>query len=518
MKRLLEVLGPLGLILTIVGGVTYGILYSSGWVAIVPLLVGLALVITAAVMSLRSAQTEGFRRSARFGLNAAVSIIALAAIFIFLQTMLSRHSVRYDTTANKRFSLSPQTLKVLDALTKDVTITCFFKEAAPEKTELEDLLREYASETPRVRYTFVDPDKNPVAARRYKITSYGTIVIESGTNEEKTTQVDEGSLTNAIVKVTREEKKVIYCLTGHGEKSINDTNANGMSELKQSVEGESYDMRDLLTLRDSIPGDCAILVIPGPEKDIFPQEELMIARYLAAGGKVLVLVDPVTEIPRIDTLASAYGIEITNTIVVDRFGKLLAGNYLTPVVNTYGNLPITEGFRLATFFPQARALLIAKNKPAGVEVQVLASTGSSAYAETNIAEVLKGKTQFESGTDIAGPIDIALVATKQPPKAVASGAGAPGMRPSRVVVFGDSDFASNSYLNLAGNKDLILNTIGWLAEEGSLIAVRARNPLSQPVILNVRQGRVVFWLPVIGIPAVFAVIGVLVLVAKRRAA
>lgn len=518
MARLLNILGPLGLVLILIGGVTYGILYSSGWIAIVPLLAGLAAVAASALMNLRGARSEGSKRSARLGINAAVSIIALAAILVFLQTILSRHSARYDTTANQRFSLSAQTVKILDELTKDISFTCFFKEAAAEKTALEDLLNEYAGESPRVKYVFVDPDKNPASARRYKITNYGTIVIECGGNEEKIMEIDEEKITNALVKVTREKKKVIYCLTGHGEKSIEDTQANGLSEMKRAIEAESYGIRDLLTLRDSIPRDCEILLVPGPEKDIFPQERILIERFLAEGGKVLLLVDPITELPQIDSLVSHYGIEVTKSVIVDRYGKLLAGNYLTPVVNKYGNHPITEGFRVASFFPQARALRVAKNKPAGVDVQVLASTGESAYAETNIEDILKGSTQYESAKDFAGPVDVAVVATKEGAPAAVPGAEAARARHSRLVMFGDSDFASNSYLNLAGNKDLIMNTIGWIAEEEDLIAVRAKNPVSQPVILNVRQGRVVFWLPVVGLPAIFGVIGVLVLIAKRRTA
>ncbi len=519
MKRLLDILGPLGLVLTLIGGVTYGILYTSGWIAIAPLLAGLALIITSAVINLREARTEGSKRSTRLGINAAVSIIALAAILVFLQTIVSRHNTRYDTTANKRFSLSAQTAKILDGLTKEVTVTCFFKEAAPERTELQDLLKEYAGESPRLAYVFIDPDRDPVSARRYKITNYGSIVVECGGNEETIMETSEEKLTNAIAKVTREKKKIIYCLTGHGERSISDAQASGLSEMKRAVEAESYEIRDLLTLRDSIPQDCAILVIPGPEKDIFPQERSMIERHLGEAGNVLVLLDPLSDFPQIDSLVSDYGIEITKTMIVDRFGKLLAGNYLTPVVNKYGSHPITEGFRMASFFPQARALLVAKNKPAGTDVQILASTGESAYAETNVEDILKGKTQYEPDKDIGGPVDVAAVTTKEmAPTAAVRGAEANRARHSRLVTFGDSDFASNSYFNLSGNKDLIMNTIAWLAEEEDLIAVRAKDPVSQPVILSLRQGRVVFWLPVVALPAIFGVIGVLVVIAKRKTA
>jgi ABC-type uncharacterized transport system involved in gliding motility auxiliary subunit len=518
MEWLKRLSGPLGLALILVGGVTYGILYTSGWIAILPLLVGVALVVVAVVVNLRGARTEGARRSARLGVNAAVSIIVFAAILVFLQTLSARHNAQYDTTANKRFSLSPQTEKILGALTKDVVVTCFFKEAGPGRRELQDLLKQYSSESHRVKYEFIDPDKDPVAARRYQVTSYGTIVVESGGNEEKVMEVAEEKLTNAILKVTREKRKVIYCVTGHGEKSIDDTQAAGLSQLKSAVEAENYELKDLFTLRDSIPKDCEMLLIPGPEKDLFPEERIMIERYLAAGGKLLMLVDPLTELPQVDSLAAAYGIEITNSIIIDRFGKILAGNYFTPVVNKYGSHPITEGFRLASFFPQARALEITAKRPEGLSVTVLASTGGSAYAERNIPNVLKGKTQFESDQDLPGPVNVAEVATKDIGPKTTPGAAQRESPKSRVVVFGDSDFTTNAYIGLSGNKDLILNTISWLAEEADLIAIRAKNPVSQPVVLVTRQGRVIFWLPVVGLPALFIVLGIIVLVHRRRAA
>lgn len=515
MERLTKILGPAGLVLTLVGGVTYGILSSSGWKALLPLVAGLALVAAAAVVGWRGARSEGARRSARFGVNAAIAVLALAAILVFLQTIASRHSARWDTTANKRYSLSPQTTRILDRLQRDVIFTCFFKEGAPGRQELSDQLRAYSAESPRITFTFVDPDRDPVMARRYGLTRYNTIVVESGGNQEKIFEITEEKLTNAILKVTRDRRKTVYALTGHGERSLDDTAEGGLAQLKAAVEAESYDIKPLFLLRDTIPPDCSVLLLPGPEKDLLPPEILAVERYLARGGNALVLVDPMVDVPRLDTLAASYGIGITNTVIVDRFGKLLAGNYLTPVVNAYGRHPIAENFRMASFFPQARALSILPGKPAGVEVTVLASTGESAYAESDLAGVLKGKTQFDESVDRRGPVDVALVAAKQPGAPAAPDA-AERPRGSRMVVFGDCDFATNASLALSGNKDLVLNTIGWLAEESDLIAIRARNPVSQPVIISMRQGRVVFWLPVVGIPAAFLLAGFLVVYHRRR--
>ncbi len=519
MKRLANILGPLGLVLTVTGGIAYGILYSSGWPAVVPLVAGIVLVVASAALGFRGARSEASKRSARLGFNAAVSIIAFAAILVFLQTLAERHGASFDTTANKRFSLSPQTVKILDRLTKEVVFTCFYKAGAPEKTALSDLLEEYAGENPRVKYSFVDPDTDPVAARRYQIRSYGTIVAESGGNEERLAQSTEEKLTNAILKVTRDTKKVICCLTGHGEKSIDDTQQTGLSALKSSAEADGFAIRNLLTLRDSIPPDCSILLIPGPEKDLYEFEQELIERFISEGGSILVLVDPLADLPRLEGVAASCGIEITRSIVVDRFARLASGNSLTPVVTQYGNHVITEGFRLASFFPQVRAVVAAKDKPPGVEVEVLASTGPSAFGETNLAEVLEGKTRYEPDRDLAGPLGVAAVAKKEI-ASVPDRNGEAGRGPAfgRIVVFGDSDFASNAYLGLSGNRDLILNTIGWLAEEEDLIAVRPKDSMSQPVVLNMRQGRTVFWLPVVGLPVLVGCVGALVLVRRRRSA
>ncbi|HUV36329.1 MAG TPA: Gldg family protein [Patescibacteria group bacterium] len=517
MRGFKSILGPLGLALILVGGVIYGILYTSGVTAVLPLIAGLILSALSITLSYREAKTEGLRRSARFGIHAGISILFVTAILIFLQTIITRHGATIDTTANKRYSLASQSTRILESLETDITLTCFFKSTSPAKLAAEDLLKEYARITPSVRYRFIDPDKDPVTAHRYEIGSYGTIVVESGGREEKITGSTEPEITNAILRVTREVKKVIYFVTGHGEKSLEDTEPAGLSELKSAFEAENYAARNLLTMRvEHIPEDCEILVFAGPETDIVSTERGTISEYLEGGGDALFLLDPRIELPLLGGIIGAYGISAGDDIIVDRFGRLLAGNYLTPIVNLYGTHAITNGFRHATYFPEARSITIAESPPEGVTVKALATTAPQAYAETNIKKLLEGQSQYEADSDVAGPLHIAAVSTRRATGGM-DGSRTPGTETaSRIVVFGDSDFASNGNLNLSGNKDLILNTIQWLAEQEDLIAIRPRDTLTQPVVISERQGRVVFWLPVIGIPALALVIGLSVNILKRR--
>ena len=519
MRGLKQVLGPLGLALILIGGVTYGILYTSGAFAFIPLLAGLILSAISLTLSYREAKTEGLRRSARFGFHAGVSIFFLAAILIFLQTIIGRHSAAIDTTANKRYSLASQSAGILEGLETEIILTCFYKSAAQERLFAEDLFKEYARKNPLVRYRFIDPDKDPVIARRYEIESYGTIIVESEGREEKIAEATEPEITNAILRVTREERKAIYFVTGHGEKGLEATAQKGLGELKSAIEAENYAARSLFTMRvERIPTDCEILVLAGPTKDIIPAERESISAYLEAGGNALLLIDPLTELPLLSEIVGMYGITVNDNIIVDRFGRLLAGNYLTPIVNIYGDHPITKDFRHASSFPQARSITVTENAPAGVTVRALATTAPQAYAETNTEKLLEGQSQFEGEFDIAGPLHIAAVSTRRRTGERTGSGTAPDGAASRVVVFGDSDFASNGSLNLLGNRDLILNTIQWLAEQEDLIAIRPRDALTQPVVISERQGRIVFWLPVIGMPALALVIGLSVSILKRRTA
>ena len=517
MELLKKILGPIGFVLILIGGVMYGIFYTSGSWTFLPLLAGLVCTIAAVTISLRSPRSEASRRSTRFGLNAGASIVFLAAILIFLQTFSLRYSARIDTTSNRRFSLAQQTSNILAGLDREIHFTCFFKEATAGKKELDDLLKEYSSSSNLIIYEFIDPDKDPVAARRYEIKSYGTIVVESQGLQEKIHGISEDEITNTILKVTRTERKKIYFVTGHGEQSIEDNEPEGIKKLQEAILSENYEVAELLTLREEeLPRDCEILIIAAAEKDIFPSERVIISRYLAEGGTLLVLLEPILDLPELYRLISRYGIEIGDDVVIDRFGRVLAGNFLTPVVNQYGAHPITEGFAHASFFPQARSISAMKEPPGGATVEVIASTGESAYAETNIDAILEeGKTQYEGEKDLAGPVGLAAVATIDVDTTTALDSPWRSAK-SRVVVFGDSDFASNSYLDLGGNRDLILNTISWLAEEEDLIAIRPKDSLTQPVMLTALQGRIVFWLPVVFLPALVGAVGVAVAVRKKR--
>ncbi len=507
-----RILGAVGLLLVLIGGIVYGIFYTNGWPAVIPLVLGLVMTITAFTGAYRSEKSEGSRRTARYGIGAGLSVVAVAAILILLQTLAYRHTSTIDLTSNRRFSLSPQTGKVLGALETPVHLTAFYKETSPDRVVLQDLLGSFSARNPAVTYIFIDPDKEPLIARNYGITRSGILFVESGQVREELEGADEQRLTNAIARVTTGGIKKICFLPGHGEKSIHESGPHGISAFMEALRAENFEVRDIVALgAERIPDECDILIAAGPEKDIVKHEQNVILDYLTSGGRALFLLDPMTEIANIEGILAAYGILLGNDVIVDRYGKLLAGNFLTPVVNNYGVHPITDGFRHFSFFPQARSVTSMKDVPSTLVVTVLGKTNEGAYSETDMATLLEGQTQFEPSEDIKGPIDIAVASVMLSP--ADSSSRAPE---SRVVVFGDSDFAGNSNLRLSGNRDLLLNAVHWLAESEDMISIRPADDLQQPVLLTATQGRFVFWIPVVALPALVLLAGVFFLMWRRR--
>jgi ABC-type uncharacterized transport system involved in gliding motility auxiliary subunit len=428
-------------------------------------------------------------------------VLALALLG-FVDALAARHSWRVDLTAGKRYTLAPQSIKVVEALEEPVKVTAFFGEAQPGRQRFNELMGQYAYSGSKLTYEIVDPDRQPALARRYKVNSYGTIVAERGDREERFFTVSEEAVTNALVKVSRNEKKKVYFLTGHGEHGIDDTGKNGYSFVREALERENYEVEPLLLLRaEAVPADAAAVVVAGPTADILPVEVKLLDAYVERGGKLLVLVDP-GDVPALEGFLKARGIVLVADILLDRMSRLFGADPRMPVVSQYTPHPITNEFEMASFFPLARSVGPMNDPPEGVEVQALASTGGGSWAETDLASLDKGEVAFDEGKDVGGPVPVAAVATigaKTKEGASASSA--------RLVVFGDSDFASNTHLNLSGNATLVLNTVSWLAEEEDLIAIRPRSGGSKPLLMTPMQGRLLFWLSVVAVPLAVVLLG-----------
>jgi ABC-type uncharacterized transport system involved in gliding motility auxiliary subunit len=459
-----------------------------------------------------------FGRNLRFGTNLAIAAIAVLGIITLVEAISLRHSHRFDMTANKRYSLSPQSQQLMAELPQAVKATAFYQDAQTGRESAKDLLDQYAYYGKQFTYEFIDPDRNPGLAKRYGITSYGTIVLESGEKEEKVLVADEENLTNALLKVIREGKKVVYFLEGHGERSINNTEREGYSEAKRAIKNQNYVVNPLSLLTEGkLPDDASILIIAGPRKDLLEGELSEITRFIEGGGKVMFLVDPEGP-PALPPYLANYGIQVMEGVVVDPVSRLFGMDYLTPVVASYEQHPITKNFEVASFFPLALSVKTTDKMPERVSSQILARTSPNSWLERGQEERQgiargEGRLAYNEGVDEKGPVSVIAVATMTPRR---DGATDKEPKNARIVVFGDADFASNNYLNLSGNRDLFLNTVSWLAEEENLIAIRPKEGGSFFAPVTATQERLIFWLSMIVLPAVVVGSGVATYIWRRQ--
>jgi ABC-type uncharacterized transport system involved in gliding motility auxiliary subunit len=533
--KLFTGLGYAGFVIIVATAIAYGMIPAAQRHTWVGWIVGLLCLVAYVVGSLNTIRDYLKRRSTRHGASALILILLVLGILVFVEAISARHSARLDLTAGKRFTLSEQTSKILKNLEKPVRVTAFYQEGSPQAEEARDLLDQYAYASRKFSFKFVDPDRFPGKARRYKITAYGTLMLETDTREEKITQATEQELTNALLRVMRKAEKVIYFINGHDEKSAEDYGKDGYSGLKKAIEDQNYVVRDLLLMRaEEVPADASVLIIAGPKKALFPEEISTLKRFIDQGGHLLILIDPETDTGLSEFLKSC-GIEVGQDIIVDKLSRLFGADYLTPIVSQYaGYHPITENFKTASFFPLARSIRVAKAVPLHVQNTELAKTGPNSWAETDLVMLKKGSASFDSEKDTMGPIPVAMVSTIQHETEEVKDSQGEGLgvgedkveksddrkdvpRPARIVVFGDSDFAGNAYVNLSGNRDLFMNALSWLAEEEDLIAIRPKEQESQPVVLSYTQTRVIFWASVVLLPGGVLIIGVVVLRQRRIA-
>jgi len=463
------------------------------------------------------------RRSFLYSGNMLLVVVLVLAILVLANYFLSKHNYRADFTAAKLHSLSDQSVTVLKNLKTDIAVKGFFREGNSGRAAMENLLKIYAYHSPRIKYEFVDPDKNPGLVKRYDVTQDGTTVIEAGAKESRITATGEEDVTNALIKVTRAQKKVVYFLEGHGEETLAETGDNGYATAKTELEKLGYEVKkQTLALADGFPKDCALLVVPGPQKDLLPNELETLKAFLQGGGRVLFMVDPETAIPGLTAFLAGYGFKLDNDIIVDTVSRLLGGDYFMPVVSQYEDHAITAKFGYATFYPFARSVEPGETKPEGETLTALAKTSPNSWAERELKDK---EVKFTQDKDRQGPITLAAVASfKVTGAAPPAAAAKPGEKPedkktedkeARLAVVGDSDWVKNRYYNLSGNGNFFLNIANWLTEEPDLISIQPRTQTPRTIQLTPSQGRMLFFLSVVILPLAILAAGVTVW-ARRR--
>jgi ABC-type uncharacterized transport system involved in gliding motility auxiliary subunit len=484
------------------------------------LVVGVALIVLYGLGQWRSVAELFDRRQARYGTLATSGVLLGVAILVGANYILARQNKRWDLTAARQYSLSDQTVRILESLESPIRVMVFAQEF--DFPRYRDRLAEYEYTSSQVSLEFVDVDGNPALARQYEVQSYGTVVFDYAGRVERVVSDQEQELTNALIKAVEGEERKAYFLQGHGERLPTGTERDSYSALADALRLDNLSVETvILSQAGEVPADAAVLVIAGPATDLLPTEVELLRTYLEGGGKMLFLIDPpdgpdAAARDNLLGLIGEWGIEVGRDIVVDvsGVGQLLGTDATVPVAASYPPHPITDRFALLTAFPLARSVKPAAGGAGDRVATSFVETSPRSWAESNL-DLTGGEVTMEVDQgDVTGPISIAAavaVEVETPPDgsaaeaaeadagsdeeaAEAAGDGADGAAEAdegptetRVAVFGDSDFAANGSLGIQGNRDLVLNAVNWLAEQENLISIRPREPEDRRITLTADQ-------------------------------
>jgi len=453
------------------------------------------------------------RRQTRYGTLAATSVLAMLGILVLVNYIGAQQHKRWDLTASKQFSLSDQTKNVLTKLDQPLQVTVFDKET--EFPRFKDRLTEYQYVSKKVNVDYVDPDKKPAIAKQNQIQSYGTIMFSYKGRTERVTSDSEQDITTGIIKVVSGQQRKVYFTLGHGEHDTTASTRDGYNTIATSLGRENYSV-DKLTIaqQGAIPDDATVVVIAGPRIDFFAPEVDALKKYLDKAGKLLIELDPPEKpdsppLANLVALAHDWGIDVGTNVVVDvsGMGQLIGTGPEIPVAAPpYPSHPIMQNFGYLTAFPLARSVTPVSGGVNGHTAQTFVETSARSWAEADIKGLLTtGEVSLdESKGDKKGPVSIA--ATVSAPSTADPKAAPDAPKPeTRVAVIGDSDFAANSGLGIQGNRDLFMNTIGWLSQQENLISIRPKESDDRRITLTSTQQRNLTVLSLLVIPlGVFA--------------
>jgi ABC-type uncharacterized transport system involved in gliding motility auxiliary subunit len=272
-----------------------------------------------------------------------------------------------------------------------------------------------------------------------------------------------------------------------------------------------------------------VVIVAGPRTDFLRNEIEALTRYVARGGKVLLLVDPAEgpeaqPLPALTGFLKEWAINVGDDVVLDAsgIGQMVGAGPEMPVAAKYPAHAITDRFEVMTAYPLARSITTVEVGSNGRFAQPLVETSAQSWAEANLKSLTSGERvafNAEEG-DRQGPITLgaavsapATDATAKPAEPPKEGDGAkpaePEQKPeSRIVAIGDSDFAANGYVGFQGNRDFFTNAVNWLAQQENLIAIRAREPEDRRLSLTAAQQRSIMLLSVFGVPGLVLAAGV----------
>ncbi|HZT05652.1 MAG TPA: Gldg family protein [Chloroflexota bacterium] len=454
-------------------------------------------------------------RESQYGSNAFVMCLAMIGILALVNVLANRYHERWDLTAQRDFSLSEATLKLLADLPAPVHATAYFSSSLPDAQKVEDLLKEYAARSNgMLTWETVDFNMNPAETKLAGVNVDGTIRFrwagKTGPDDPKQDSIttDEAHITTALLKLVNPTPLKVYYLTGHGERDLDNFQDEGYSDLKTQIQADNYVVESLnLLSTGKVPDDAKAVIIAAPKTALLDDELKALNDYLDGNGRLLLFVDPLQTDSNVGELIKRWDLNIGDGVAVDPVSAL-GQDPLAIIVQRYGLHTIVKDLGTISLMPFSTSIEIPNLIKKGVDISGLALTsGDRSWLETD-----RSKLQYTDGEDKKGPLTLA-VAVEQvenpPAEEPPPGFEDPNKKvKNRAVIIGSSEMGVNGLIKQQiANRDFILNSLNWITQTDQLITTRPRIDQQRTVFLTPAQGNFVFFSSAVFFPLVILGVG-----------
>jgi Ca2+-transporting ATPase len=464
--------------------------------------------------------------------------------------LASRHFTHFDLTADQRHELSPATLGVLVQLDRahdPVRVTTVFRpDPDPNsfqsiaRKQVHDLLAEYRARCDAIELHELDPEADAPEVQRLhdrlgsKPVRGDSIVLEHAGHTHVVSVEEsfpyrngvdlhgqrfrlhkgfrgEELVTSALLAFVSPETFTVCFAVGHGERSPDDFGEEGLAVARDRLRREGFKTRSVTLFGGApVPDDCAVLVQAGPRTPIDEADRKALRDFLARGGKWLLTLEPF-QTAGLEPLLKEWNLEVRPCYVVDPDRSTAGREPTTIVASQYQPHPIVDALRgVALTFSYATS--VHHTEPTrSLESENVALTSPGAVG---IADANRTIKEYDRTKDLApSPTGYSLaVAVSEP----VNRDSADGRRePARVVVVGDTDFATTHWIDRGANADFFLNCVDWLARREERISLRPRDPDLREVTLSVGRRTALWWLSIGLLPGLVAALGGIVAWRRR---
>jgi gliding motility-associatede transport system auxiliary component len=447
------------------------------------------------------------RSNSRRVLLSALLVVGAVAVTAAGNVAILRHNAHLDLSRDAANSPPPQLQSVLGGLKAEVSLFFFYNSADPSAYKAKELLTAAGRENRLFHFRAVDVDREPAEARSFGVRDYNTtIVVSDGRRVVVENNTDLVTVAFAILRALKKDAEVVCFVTGHGEaidagspefrynhlenlenhdrvgsSDVVEGAADGLDRFSLALTTLGYTVR-AITIGPAIPTDCRTLIEIGPRREYARGEGQLVSNYLAGGGRALIALDPAFPLgSELGGLFRIAGVSSEPVQVIDPLNH--AGPDDTKIaVPYYPPHAITRRVAL-TVFPDARPLRVASQLPEGLRAAVLAESSKDSFQRPAVQKSSAGSDQSPE----RGPAVLAVALDGRWP------AGAKqDNKAFRLVLVGNTNFASNAYFPYVSNGDLAVGIVRWLAEDEARPAATTQTYAQKEIILTQEQMRAIF--------------------------